>query len=279
MTDDTVDRQKFEDFVGGAVGRLLQSGQRLHACGEMVAVLWADGNREAAIQLEQLWDQLAQQHKFALLCAYPIAIFGTPDQGDGFQQVCSTHSRVIPAESYSAADCDDKRSRAVSVLQQRSQSLEAEVKHRSEIEKKLANRDRELADFVAPKKDHGSAISNSRILIVDDNRDSSHTLGLLLKIKGHEVRTAGDGLEGIAVAEEFRPDIILMDVGMPKLNGYEATKRLRETPFGKDITIIALTGWGQSSDVARSIEAGCTAHLVKPVDFAELERLLATATI
>jgi CheY-like chemotaxis protein len=100
-----------------------------------------------------------------------------------------------------------------------------------------------------------------------------------LKIKGHEVRTAGDGLEGISVAEEFRPDIILMDVGMPKLNGYEATKRLRETPFGKNITIIALTGWGQSSDVARSIEAGCTAHLVKPVDFAELERLLATATI
>ena len=113
--------------------------------------------------------------------------------------------------------------------------------------------------------------------MVDDNHDSGHTLSLLLKIKGHEVRTASDGLEAIAAAEEFRPDIILMDVGMPKLNGYEATRRIRETPFGKDIMIVALTGWGQASDVARSIEAGCSAHLVKPVDFAELERLLATA--
>ena len=113
--------------------------------------------------------------------------------------------------------------------------------------------------------------------MVDDNLDSGHTLSMLLKVRGHEVRTAGDGLEAIASAEEFRPDIILMDVGMPKLNGYEATRCLREKPFGKDIMIVALTGWGQASDVARSIEAGCSAHLVKPVDFADLERLLATA--
>jgi CheY-like chemotaxis protein len=100
---------------------------------------------------------------------------------------------------------------------------------------------------------------------------------MLLRIKGHDVRTARDGLEAIAVAEEFRPHIILMDVGMPKLNGYEATQRLRATDFGKDITIVALTGWGQASDVARSIEAGCSAHLVKPIDYAELDRLLASA--
>jgi len=121
-----------------------------------------------------------------------------------------------------------------------------------------------------------STISSLRILVADDNYDSGHTLGLLLKIKGHEVRTAADGLEAIAVAEEFRPEIILMDVGMPKLNGYDATRRLRETSYGKDIMIVALTGWGQPGDIARSMEAGCTAHLVKPVDFAELERFLAT---
>jgi CheY-like chemotaxis protein len=113
--------------------------------------------------------------------------------------------------------------------------------------------------------------------VVDDNLDSGRTLSMLLKVRGHEVRTAGDGLEAIATAEEFQPDIILMDVGMPKLNGYEATRRLREKPFGKDIMIVALTGWGQASDVASSIEAGCSAHLVKPVDFASLERLIATA--
>lgn len=93
------------------------------------------------------------------------------------------------------------------------------------------------------------------------------------------MRLAGDGLEAIAATEEFRPEIILMDVGMPKLNGYDATRRIRELPFGGDIMIVALTGWGQASDVACSIEAGCTAHLVKPVDFAELERLLATAKV
>jgi len=129
------------------------------------------------------------------------------------------------------------------------------------------------------KTEKVSVISNSkfRILVVDDDRDSGHTLSMLLKFRGHEVRTAGDGLEAIASAEEFQPNIILMDIGMPKLNGYEATRRIREKPFGKDIMIVALTGWGQASDVARSVEAGCSAHLVKPVDFAALERLLATA--
>ena len=114
-----------------------------------------------------------------------------------------------------------------------------------------------------------------RILVVDDNQDAGRTLGMLLQINGHEVRNAQDGLEAIAAAEEFRPDVILMDVGMPKLNGYEATRRIRESSFGKDIFIVALTGWGQAEDIARSIDAGCSAHLVKPVDFTELEQLLA----
>lgn len=276
MVGRSIDQERFDDGVGGAIRRMLQGGRRLHACGEMVALLWTDGNREAAIQLEQLWDDLARQHKFALLCAYPIAIFGTPEQGDSFQEVCSCHSRVIPAESYSAVDCDDKRSRSVSILQQRSRSLDAEITHRRELEKILATRDRQLADFITPKKDQVSAISKSRILVVDDNQDSAHTLSLLLKLKGHEARTAGDGFEALAVAEEFRPDIVLMDVGMPKLDGYEATRRLRETSYGNDIMIVALTGWGQPEDIARSMDAGCSAHLVKPVDFAELEHLLAT---
>jgi signal transduction histidine kinase/ActR/RegA family two-component response regulator len=141
----------------------------------------------------------------------------------------------------------------------------------------LANRDVPTSRMQTTRKDKETAISSLRILVVDDNLDSGHTLSLLLTIKGHEVRTAGDGVEGIAVAEDFQPDVILMDLGMPRLNGYEATKRLRESPFGKDIMIIALTGWGQASDIVRSIEAGCSAHLVKPVDLAELERLLATA--
>jgi CheY-like chemotaxis protein/nitrogen-specific signal transduction histidine kinase len=114
-----------------------------------------------------------------------------------------------------------------------------------------------------------------RILVVDDNKDSGDTMSLLLRVKGHEVCTARDGLEAIDRAADFQPEIILMDLGMPKLNGYEATRRIRETPNGKKMHIVALTGWGQASDIARSVEAGCTAHMVKPVDFVMLDNLLA----
>jgi PAS domain S-box-containing protein len=115
-----------------------------------------------------------------------------------------------------------------------------------------------------------------RVLVVDDNRDSGDTLGRLLRLKGHDVRTARDGLEAIDVAADFLPEFILMDVGMPRLNGYDATRRLREMPCGRDAFIVALTGWGQADDVKRAMDAGCSAHLVKPVDFAVLERLFAT---
>jgi CheY-like chemotaxis protein len=116
-----------------------------------------------------------------------------------------------------------------------------------------------------------------RILVVDDNVDSGDTLALLLRLKGHDVSTARDGLEAIRLATELSPDVILMDVSMPKLNGYDATKHIRELPGGRDICIVAVTGRTQTSDIERSFEAGCSAHLAKPVDFAALDRLLATA--
>jgi CheY-like chemotaxis protein len=120
-----------------------------------------------------------------------------------------------------------------------------------------------------------AASTKRRILVVDDNKDSGDTMSLLLRVKGHEVCTARDGLEAIDRAADFHPEIILMDLGMPKLNGYDATRRIRETPNGKKMHIIALTGWGQASDIARSVEAGCNAHMVKPVDFLVLDNLLA----
>jgi PAS domain S-box-containing protein len=123
-----------------------------------------------------------------------------------------------------------------------------------------------------------SPMTQLRILLVDDNRDSVFTLSSVLRIKGNEIRTAYDGLEAIEVAGEFRPDVILMDIGMPKLNGYEATRRIRQTEWGKDMFIIALSGWGQSDDLQKSADAGCSAHLTKPLDFTVLESLLAGRT-
>jgi CheY-like chemotaxis protein len=117
--------------------------------------------------------------------------------------------------------------------------------------------------------------ADRRVLVVDDNRDGAESLAEMLRLLGPDVRTAHDGLEAVAAAESFRPDLILMDVGMPRLNGLDATRRIREHSWGRVATIIALTGWGQEADRERSREAGCDGHLVKPVGLAELERLLA----
>jgi PAS domain S-box-containing protein len=114
-----------------------------------------------------------------------------------------------------------------------------------------------------------------RILVVDDNEDAAESLATLLELLGHEVRTANDGLEGLDVAEAFRPGVILMDIGMPRLNGYDTCRRMREKPWGKDATVVALTGWGQEEDKRQSREAGFDDHLVKPVEPASLEKLLA----
>ena len=97
---------------------------------------------------------------------------------------------------------------------------------------------------------------------------------LVLRLMGNEVAIAHDGIEAVAAAEQFRPEVILMDVGMPALNGLDATRRIRELPWGKGLTIIALTGWGQEGDKVLSREAGCDGHLVKPVDLADLDKLL-----
>ena len=114
-----------------------------------------------------------------------------------------------------------------------------------------------------------------RVLVVDDNRDAAASLAMTLELVGHDTRTAHDGLEAVELAEAFRPEVMLLDIGLPKLNGYDACRRIREQPWGKDIFIVAVTGWGQQDDRQRSHDAGFDQHMVKPVDFAELEELLA----
>jgi CheY-like chemotaxis protein len=105
-----------------------------------------------------------------------------------------------------------------------------------------------------------------RILVVDDNRDSARTLARLLEIIGHEARTAHDGGEAVATTEAYRPEVILLDIGLPVMNGYEVARTIRRHPWGTDIVIVALTGWGQMEDRTRSKEAGINHHLVKPVE-------------
>ncbi len=113
-----------------------------------------------------------------------------------------------------------------------------------------------------------------RILIVDDNLDSARTLARLLRLLGHRTFTAHDGGEALEVAEEERPDVVLLDIGLPVLNGYDVARQIRQRPWGRDIQIIALTGWGQESDRQRSKESGFDHHLVKPIDPDALRGLL-----
>jgi CheY-like chemotaxis protein len=121
-----------------------------------------------------------------------------------------------------------------------------------------------------------STLRPRRILVVDDSRDGAESLGMMLELAGHEVALAFDGLEAIERAAQVRPEVILMDVGMPRLNGLDATRRIRQEPWGQAATIIALTGWGQEVDREQSRAAGCNGHLVKPVAFEELNRILSS---
>ena len=114
-----------------------------------------------------------------------------------------------------------------------------------------------------------------RILVVDDNVDAAESLAMLLMIMGHETRTAHDGLEALDVAAEFRPEVILLDIGMPKLDGFDVCRRIRHQAWGKDMLVIALTGWGLHEDKRKTQAAGVDAHLVKPVAPAAVERLVA----
>jgi PAS domain S-box-containing protein len=117
-----------------------------------------------------------------------------------------------------------------------------------------------------------------RILIVDDNRDNAESLAMLLGITDNETYMAHDGLEAIKAVEKHRPEVVLLDIGLPELSGYEVCRRIRERSWGKDIVVIALTGWGQDEDRRKSREAGFDGHLVKPVDYDELLALLSSLT-
>ena len=119
-----------------------------------------------------------------------------------------------------------------------------------------------------------AAAVRHRVLVVDDNTDAAESLATLLQINGHETRLAHDGTAALAEAAAFRPDVVLLDIGLPKLSGHEVARQIRAQPWGGEILLVALTGWGQDEDRRKSREIGFDHHLVKPVDLAELTQLL-----
>ena len=113
------------------------------------------------------------------------------------------------------------------------------------------------------------------MLVVDDNADAALALNVLLKSLGHETCVVHDGVQALKMAGEFQPDVVLLDIGMPGLNGYEVARRLRKLKPKRPFQIVAVSGWGQASDRQKSQEAGFDLHLVKPVNESELARLFA----
>ena len=138
---------------------------------------------------------------------------------------------------------------------------------------------------VAVRSGHAPAVANTalspgeaapklKIIVADDNQDAARTLSTLMSLQKHDVRTAYDGAEALELADAFHPDVILLDIGMPRMNGYEAARAIRQRPWGQDVLLIAITGWGQQDDKRRAMEAGFDHHFTKPVDIAKLEGLL-----
>lgn len=141
-----------------------------------------------------------------------------------------------------------------------------------------ALRELPAGETMLPEQDGGAKTSGLRILVVDDNRAAATMLSMVVKMLGNEVRTASDGQEAVEMAPKFLPDVIMMDIGMPKMNGYEAAEHIRQQPWGEKMMLVALTGWGQEKDKQQAREAGFDHHLVKPAEPSEIKRLLATKT-
>jgi PAS domain S-box-containing protein len=147
MVNDLPDPKRFRTVIGEKVEKLSANRRSLRAFGEMVALLWEEGNREGALQLEQLWNEMATSHSFALFCAYPMRCFQKEAQSESFFHICQQHTRVIPSESYAAKSNDDERLRAIALLQQKAAALENEIAERKRVEEKLRRTNQELTAF------------------------------------------------------------------------------------------------------------------------------------
>ena len=175
----------------------------------------------------------------------------------------SSLKKELGARGYPEADEAERHSESA--------SIGAELAMRAPAKKNASG-----SRSAAQARDGEAADTGLRILVVDDNVDSALTMAALLSMYGHEVRTAHDGLQALDEVGSFRPDVVILDIGMPKMNGYTVAMRIRERTGEAQPLLIAVTGWGQEEDRRRSKAAGIDHHLVKPVDPAALSTLLGT---
>ncbi len=126
----------------------------------------------------------------------------------------------------------------------------------------------------SPAESTRRAAAGRRVLVVDDSADAAESTAMLLRLDGHEIRTVMDGHSAIDAIRSFKPEIVLLDIGLPGLNGYDVTRRLRELPECQNTLVVALSGYGRPEDLRRSHDAGFDQHLIKPVDHDRLTALI-----
>jgi CheY-like chemotaxis protein/anti-sigma regulatory factor (Ser/Thr protein kinase) len=214
-------------------------------------------------------------------CSADTVTFSVADNGigippDALQEVFAMFSQVKSAQDRSEGGLGIGLALARGLVHLHRGTLEVRSEgtgHGSEFIVKLPRR---ILDS-APEIRAGAASPPSvrrRVLIADDNRDAADSLAMLLRMEGHDVTVVHDGRQALATIDSVRPEIALLDIGMPELNGYEVARQVRQGPLGMRITLIAVTGWGQASDKARAAAAGFNQHLTKPIEPDALMQML-----
>ena len=215
------------------------------------------------------------------MCSADRVIFSVADNGIGIPQevldeVFTMFSQVKSAQDRSEGGLGIGLALARGLIHLHGGTLEA----RSEGTGRGSEFIVELPRRMLPKASEGRAgvaagpAVRRRVVIADDNRDAAESLAILLRMDGHDVTVVHNGRQAVATIDSFRPDIALLDIGMPELSGYEVARRVREGPLGSSITLVAVTGWGQASDKARAADAGFNHHLTKPIEPNALAKVL-----
>ena len=225
MVEGEPDATRFQQIIGNTISQLASSAKgetrRVAAFGEMVALLWAEGKCEAAIHLEQLWNQLAQSHSFQLHCAYPLSLFSRPEDAVSIQAVCSEHSHVAPAEGYTALQEEDERLRAVALLQQKAQALEKQIQERDKLQIALREREAELTDFLE------NAIMPMHCVALDGTIMWANAAELALTGLNRD-EYVGHNIREFHVDEEAIQEILLRLARKEELRGYKSRLRCKD---------------------------------------------------